>query len=145
MTGTKFLIADIDAGVRERLSSLLRREGFLPEGVEAYGQVLEKIESTLFDVVIIGIDGTDEGLKLLSQCHDKRPDLITFALTSNDKLDFILETIRFGAMDCILKPITRDNLITTVKKALARQDRSQLVPPPDSSKAGEFFNIISKS
>lgn len=65
------------------------------------------------------------GETLLVNIAQNMPEIPVVVVTGNDSLETAVKCMRQGAFDFLVKPVERDRLITTVKRALAHVDLSR--------------------
>jgi two-component system NtrC family response regulator len=123
------LVIEDDDGLRRVLEYNLQEEGYLvvtaadgPVGLRAFNE--GRIDLVLTDVRMPGMDG-HEALTRIKAMH---PDLPVVLLTAHGTIDSAVEAMKLGAFDYLTKPVDRDQLRSTVKKALevgalARENR----------------------
>ncbi len=120
ITGMRILLVEDSDLQREVAKGLLEEIGFgrvieAKDGVEAL-QVLQKrtIDLILSDWEMPEMDG----LELLKKVRStKEYEHIPFIiLTANDQKDYILQAVRAGVTDYIIKPMERDILKTKLNK-----------------------------
>ena len=79
----------------------------------------------VFDVAILGLSPDHkETMDFLEQFKKKHPETECLVLTGLDDSGLAIESIRKGAFDYLVKPITRDRLIEAVKRA----DENRAIP-----------------
>src|SRR5574341_2372732 len=127
-TNTVLVIED-DEGLRRVLEYNLQEEGYTvltagdgPSGLRAFNE--SRIDLVLTDVRMPGMDG----LEALTRIKAMHPDLPVVLLTAHGTIDSAVEAMKLGAFDYLTKPVDREQLRSTVKKALevgalARENR----------------------
>jgi len=70
-------------------------------------------------VIDIALGGGDNGLDLIKQAHDDRPDLPLLALSMHDEAVYGERAIRAGAKGYIMKKEAMDKLLTAIHRVLA--------------------------
>jgi two-component system NtrC family response regulator len=123
------LVVEDDDGLRRVLEYNLQEEGYAvitaadgPLGLHAFDDA--RIDLVLTDVRMPGMDG----LEALTRIKAMLPDLPVVLLTAHGTIDSAVEAMKLGAFDYLTKPVDRDQLRSTVKKALevgalARENR----------------------
>jgi len=118
----KILVVDDLASIRKIVFRKLTSEGFsceeAPDGETAL-EILAKEEFglVLLDVSMPGKVGTD----VLSEVITHYPDLSVIMVTSRDDAETVIETMKMGACDYIIKPVNLNELPIRVRKALDRR------------------------
>ncbi|HSE30599.1 MAG TPA: SpoIIE family protein phosphatase [Pyrinomonadaceae bacterium] len=116
------LIADDDPDIIAALQLLLKSEGYEPKSASSPAAVLEAIERSQFDVVLIDLnyarDTTSgrEGLDLISRIHALDPLLPIVVMTAWGTVDLAVEAMRRGVCDFVQKPWDNPRLLQTLRK-----------------------------
>ena len=116
------LIADDDSDILTALRLLLKNDGYEPETVSSPAAVLEAIERSQFDVVLIDLnyarDTTSgrEGIDLISRIHALDPSLPIVVMTAWATVDLAVEAMRRGVRDFVQKPWDNKRLLQTLRK-----------------------------
>jgi DNA-binding NtrC family response regulator len=129
------LVVDDDAAVGKVLSALLRQDGFDVTHVPSGEAALARLEARPFDVVLsdLRMEGMD-GLALLREVERRWPELPFVLMTAHGSVPVAVEAMRAGAVDFVLKPLDKDELLYVVKKAIASaKDLSAQVPAAASA------------
>jgi DNA-binding NtrC family response regulator len=116
------LIADDDAVIRGNLRMLLKGEGFTileaSDGVEAERLLAESsLSLVLLDLRMPGQDG----MELLRRREDLWEELPVIVITALGGSAAAIEAMKLGAFDYITKPFDLDEVIFTVRRALAQK------------------------
>jgi sigma-B regulation protein RsbU (phosphoserine phosphatase) len=126
------LIADDEPDILTALRLLLKSDGYEPETVSSPAAVLEAIERSQYDVVLIDLnyarDTTSgrEGLDLISRIQALDPSLPIVVMTAWGTVDLAVEAMRRGVRDFVQKPWENPRLLQTLRKQVkhARARRS---------------------
>ena len=59
-----------------------------------------------------------DGIALMERTKKKFPDMSVVIVTAVDDVQVVLQAIRNGAYDCLMKPFEREQLLATVRRAL---------------------------
>jgi phosphoserine phosphatase RsbU/P len=116
------LIADDEPDILTALRLLLKSDGYEPETVSSPAAVLEAIERSQFDVVLIDLnyarDTTSgrEGIDLISRIQALDPSLPIVVMTAWATVDLAVETMRRGVRDFVQKPWENPRLLETLRK-----------------------------
>ena len=116
------LIADDEPDVLAALRLLLKTEGYESESVSSPAAVLEAIQRSQFDVVLIDLnyarDTTSgrEGIDLISRIHALDPLLPIVVMTAWGTVDLAVEAMRRGVSDFVQKPWDNPRLLQTLRK-----------------------------
>lgn len=116
------LIADDDADILTALRLLLANAGYELETVSSPAALLEAIERSQFDVVLMDLnyarDTTSgrEGIDLISRVHALDPALPIVVMTGWATVDLAVEAMRRGVRDFVQKPWDNSRLLQTLHK-----------------------------
>ena len=120
LTGSKVLVVDDEATVREVVASYLDREGFTVTQAADGNHALELIEAELPDLVVLDvmIPGLD-GLSILSAIRSAMSTPVILLTARADETDRILG-LEMGADDYVVKPFSPREVVARVKAVLKR-------------------------
>jgi len=117
------LIVDDEPTQRRLLEAALTRQGFDIEqaasGTEALARLAPDgdggpVDVVLLDLVMPGMNG----MAVLTQLKQQRPELPVIVLTAQSGVDVIVEVMRAGAVDFIPKPASPERLRVSIDNAL---------------------------
>lgn len=117
---TEVLLIDDDPHLRQALSQTLDLAGLkVSTLVDSYG-VAARIEPDWPGVVVsdIRMPGID-GLQLLQQLQAQDPELPVLLITGHGDVPLAVQAMRAGAYDFLEKPFASDDLLDSVRRALA--------------------------
>ncbi len=118
MSRARILLVEDEMAVRLYMGEFLRDRYDVVEvgdGREAVDRLLdEEFDLVVSDVRMPGMDG----LELLRWVKENRPELDVIIVTSDTSKSTAEEAVRSGAYDFIGKPISRDELLNRVSRAL---------------------------
>jgi signal transduction histidine kinase len=126
----RVLIVDDDVLLLKALPEalLLRMEGVAVETCDSAPSALRQIAATDYDAIVadIKMPGMD-GLALLAEIRALRPETPTVLITGHGHDDLAVRALRGGAYDFIQKPIEREYLLASLRRAIeAREYRRHL-------------------
>ena len=133
------LVVDDDAAVAVVLASLLRQDGLEAVLAASGEQALQALSSRAFDLVVtdLRMPGID-GLQLLAQVGARFPGLPVIMLTAHGSVPLAVEAMKAGAVDFVLKPFDRQEILYAVRKAMAVAPHEEHpVPAPSAGLVGE--------
>jgi two-component system, cell cycle response regulator len=124
MAGERILIVDDQEGICDLLTMLCRAEGYEPFSAENGKKALALLESQPFNVAILDLMLPDmHGLDILRYAKDLQPDIEVVILTGHSDVQTAIDALRFGAYDCLEKPLFDLQIIPlTIRRALDRQE-----------------------
>src|SRR5918999_869382 len=124
------LIVDDDLALLQALPEFLRirMAGLKVDTAQSGSAALDQINARDYDAIVtdIRIPGMG-GLELLAEIRTHRPDIPTLMITGYADQDLVVQALRAGAYDFIEKPIDRDYLIASLRRAMGKRDFSRRV------------------
>jgi DNA-binding NtrC family response regulator len=128
------LVVDDDGAVGKVLSLLLEQGGLEAAHVPSAKAALELLDARPFELLLtdLRMPGMD-GMQLLREVQARIPELPVIVLTAHGTVPLAVEAMRAGAADFVLKPFDRDEILYSVRKALARGPRA----PPAAGILGD--------
>jgi DNA-binding NtrC family response regulator len=147
MKPASVLLVDDDATFRQVMANELKRIGYQIEAVGTGEEAIRQIATFEPDIVLLDmrLPGMS-GLDVLKSIHASTPATEIVMLTGHGSIDTVIESIRIGAFDYVVKPCPIDELHIRIQRAIERrllQQRANLLErgltPPDlgSSFIGE--------
>ncbi len=142
----KILIIDDDRSVRLVLSTLLKKNGFVPLQASggSEGIVLlrnERPHCVLLDLKMPGMDGI-ETLHALKKADQAVPVII---VTGYADIPTAVQTIKLGAYDFLTKPPQVDKLILTIKRAIEAYSLRLALNQLDDTMLGSLESLFGRS
>ena len=122
----RILVVDDEGSQREILRTILSAEGYLVETAPGGGDAVRRCQEKPFDLVLtdLRMPGTD-GLSLVERLTRDDPPTLVILMTAYGSLDSAEQALKRGAFDYLRKPIEREELLLTVKRAFERIQLSQ--------------------
>ena len=115
----KVLIVDDETGIRLSLGEVLKADGHAIWRAEAAPAALKILRQEAMDVVFCDINLPDmDGLALLRQMRAIVPGLQVIMMTGQPTIDNAAESLRTGAFDYLVKPVTETAIHTAVTQAV---------------------------
>jgi two-component system response regulator AtoC len=111
-------IVDDDQLVREGISLALRKH-FRVEAFPSGEAALEFMAGNTPDMVLldVGLPGMS-GIQALEKIKQIHPDMIVVMITAFEDVRTVVEAMKLGAHDYVVKPVQMDALLVTVRNAL---------------------------
>lgn len=131
MKNPVILIVEDHKNIRKIISSCLQSEGYHTMEVETGEKALrllrafEDIKLVLMDIGLPGMSGID-AIKSMKEIRKKRFFQVCFISAHSEKSD-ILEAIRSGGDDYIVKPMDIDTLLEKVQNILKKANTRKIV------------------
>jgi DNA-binding response OmpR family regulator len=115
------LIVDDDTAIRYSISKALQRVGYQISAASSGEEALAMLEEQSFDVVLTDIRmPTLSGVELLAKIKERAPDSIVILMTAFASLGTAVESLRLGAHDYLIKPISSPDIRQSVARGLER-------------------------
>lgn len=109
------LVVDDELIVRDSLRALLADEGFSVDMAESGKEALEKLGAGSYDLMLLdikmpGMDGVEVLKEALAVC----PGLQVVMMTAYAAIDTVVETMKEGAVDYLVKPFEPESLLPQI-------------------------------
>ena len=118
----RVLVVDDETPVRSMIAAALEREGYTVELAGGGREALEVLEMNNFNLVLTDIVMQDvNGIALLESIHSLQPNLPVVMVTAVHDISVAIDSMRRGAYDYLLKPFEREQLLSTVERALSHR------------------------
>ena len=129
-------------------AALLRKEGFHCTTAPNGSAALKALAEERFDLVLsdLNMPGNMK-LELLRTGRTKWPDIPLIVVTGAPSLPTAIESVRLGITDYLLKPVKFEDLVSSVRRALAHRKQPRTdIDTKDSASSGRVFpEIIGES
>lgn len=116
----KVLLVDDAAFMRMRCAKLLQEHGH--EVIEASNgrEAVEMYQSNQPDAVLMDITMPEmDGLEALRAIREQYPDARVAMLTAMGQQAIVIEAVKSGAKDFVVKPFERDRVLAAVEKLVS--------------------------
>ncbi len=118
----RVLVVDDEAPVRTMISAALERQGYTVQQAASGREALEALEMSTFNLVLTDIVMQNvNGIALLERIHALQPNLPVVMVTAVHDISVAIDSMRRGAYDYLLKPFEREQLLSTVERALSHR------------------------
>lgn len=120
------IIVDDDEITRKSLSEILRHEGYEVATVDDGKVAIEMLEEEEIDLMLLDIrmPGMD-GIEVMRRVEEISPDTQIVMLTGHGTMETAIEALRHEAHDYLLKPPSRQEILSSVASGLARRDEEK--------------------
>lgn len=116
----RILIVDDAEFLRMRISKMLVAEGYEVMEAENGLQAVEKYKAEKPDAVLMDITMPEmDGLSALKEIKNVDPKAKVVMLTALGQESVVLEAIKSGARDFVVKPFERERVMSAITKLLA--------------------------
>jgi PAS domain S-box-containing protein len=115
-------VVDDEEGARRVLEQLLRADGFSTSGAADGAVALAEARRALPDVVLTDLQMPwIHGVELCQRLHEIEPDLPVIVMTAHSNMKSVIESLRVGAEDYLIKPFQYEAVLWCVERAIARR------------------------
>jgi len=122
----KIVVVDDEADICFLLKRFLSKNDFIVETAQNGKDGLALIESFSPDLVMTDFRlGDITGTELLTAIKSKRPNVPVLIITGYSDIKVAVSVMKLGAYDYITKPLFPDEILVTVKKAIADAESSK--------------------
>src|SRR3989338_5131512 len=134
------LIVDDEENILSSLEGILTDEGFSVSKAKDGLEALNKIKSISPDLVLLDIwlPGLD-GIQALKTIKKIRTDMDIIIMSGHGTIETAVKATKLGAFDFIEKPLSLDNVVSTVYAALRHKKLTQLVDTPSGIEREEII------
>ena len=130
MSQSRVLIIDHDLALLEGLPGTLglRMSDVTVDTADSATAALDRIAAYDYDAIVtdIKMPGMD-GLALLAEIRERRPDTPTLMITGHGEQELVLQALRGGAYDFIQNPIDREYFVASLRQAIDKRALSRKV------------------
>jgi len=126
MAGSRILVVDDDALMREYVQETLQRAGYEVTAATGGHEALQALAQKGFDVLVTDLRMTPmDGLALLEKVRQQAPETRCVVMTAYGTIETAVAALKNGAEDYILKPFSPDALELAVARTLERDRMAQ--------------------
>lgn len=126
MSQTTILVADQNDNILETLSHSLSREGYSVYTCREGEQAWRMLSSLAIDMVLIEINLPQKnGMELLREIKRHWPDLPVLMMTGRGSIRNAVQAMKLGALDYLIKPVSKIEVLKLLRQALAEQPPSR--------------------
>lgn len=132
------LIVDDEIVIQKLFSDFLSNSQFTLFYASNNQEVREIISSETIDIVLLDIYmGDDSGIDLIPEIKEKSPGTEIIIISGTSKITDVIETMRYGITDFLLKPIRKNDLLGIIDKIIGSKSNYTLMPDEGSIYIGE--------
>jgi signal transduction histidine kinase len=137
----QILIVEDDSIVREGMRLSLEVEGYLVHTAESGREALDTLAEKNIDLILSDIVMDElSGIDLLLKVKKKWPEIIVILITGYGSLDTVIQALRWGAYDYLLKPCSDEELKIRIKRGLERKHMGKIVK--EKSRQDAVFEVV---
>ncbi len=147
----RILIVDDDPVQRRLLDNMVRKSGYEPlvaEGGDAAAALLTGPEAATIDAVILDLVMPDlDGMGVLARMREAGLSIPVIVQTAHGGIDNVVNAMRAGAADFVVKPVGAERLQVSLRNALATSALESELARIKRSRSGTltFKDIITRS
>lgn len=140
--GQSVLLVEDDPSVAGTLKRVLGGEGYHVDHVESGEEALERVGTRPFSIMIldVGLPGMD-GFQVLDRVREEEVGLPILMLTAEDSEESIVQGLRSGAEDYVVKPFSTPELLARIE-AVLRRSRGQ--PAAREFRGGLALDLVGR-
>jgi DNA-binding NtrC family response regulator len=133
----RILVVDDDHGQRSLLETFLRAKGYRTQSAASGEAALQLLAEESFSMIISDVRMTGmSGIETLRRVREKHHDLPVLLVTAFADIRTAVSAMRDGAVNYLAKPIDLDELMATVRLALAPGNQAEATPAIDAPLPG---------
>ncbi len=115
----RLLIIDDEPALLEMLTRICRGAGCEVCGRTTVAEGLEALHTWQPDLALVDYHiGPDSGMEVLAVCQREFPALPTVMITAERSPEAVIQALRLGARDFLLKPVAPAELVTALQRCL---------------------------
>lgn len=145
--GPSIAVVDDDPDFRALVLAELEEADFqcveFPDGPSCLGA----LEKSVFDAILLDMSmpGMD-GIETLRRIHEFNPFIPVVMLTADGSVDLVVQTMRAGASDYLVKPPGRERIQRVLREVLERAGGAAALARPEApGTAGPFEGMFGRS
>lgn len=149
----KVLIADDEYWTREKIRNMIVWEDYhltFLEPAQNGEEVLERLAQEKADILITDINMPFmDGVELVKKVKEIYPEIVVFVVSGYDNFDYVKQTLLAGAINYLLKPLTKIDLVNSLSKALEiisreEENKQQILKTSSLIQDTELSFLLSK-
>ena len=123
------LLADGDSAFRRTLAHALEEAGYAAAESSTFADALARLDGFAYDALIVDVrlPGGD-GLDVLDTAHAKYPGIRSVVISNLGSIHHAVRSLKGGAKDYLLKPLTASQLVDCLKKAFQSEPKVEHNP-----------------
>jgi len=115
---SKILIIEDEGSQRMLLREFLEERGYTVDEAETGEEGIERVKKMAFDVVLIDIRLPDiSGIEVLREIRTINPEIKAIMITAFQDVKLVVESLKRGAFNYLVKPINLEELLINIRKA----------------------------
>ncbi len=131
MNPSRILIVDDELGVLQMTKTLLREAGYDVQTAKDAFEALVLLEKQPFDLLLADLKlPGPSGISLTERVHDLQEHCAVIMFSGNPSREQIIEALRAGVDDFLLKPMSNEQIRQAVGRAILKRKRPSGRPVP---------------
>jgi DNA-binding NtrC family response regulator len=140
-TASVILVVDNDPDQRESIVRTLDPDRFHVVGADNTNEAIAYADDSV-DLVISELQSRDlNGLEILRRWKERRPGTPIVLVTDGHDVNSVVEAMKLGAADCILKPVDSEKLRSLVAELVERDESDGQAEPRRQDEHGTRSGI----
>lgn len=157
----RVLVVDDDKVLQDSVRQALEYHSFVVDVADNGKEALNAVYRTKYDLVVMDVNMPEmDGITALGEIKKYDPSIIVLILTAYSNVSDAVKVVKEGAYNYLEKPITSDNLVALIKRALKARSlvETTMFSAPtlslgkntsdkfvgESDEMKKVFNVISK-
>jgi len=126
MQPKSILVVDDEVSVRTSLEKVLSKEGYITKTAGSGNDAIKILSKVAVEIVLSDLKMPDgDGLDLLRAVKKITPNTEVILLTGYGTVETAVEAMKEGAYDFITKPFKKAVILSTIERAIERQNLRQ--------------------
>jgi response regulator RpfG family c-di-GMP phosphodiesterase len=143
LEGSKILLVDDNPEIIDILTGFLSLNGCTICTASTGKEALDEINKKDFEIVVLDVELPDaNGISLLDTIKIARPDMSVVMMTGSSEMDFVINAMKKGASDYLVKPFDFDKLLVVLMRVL--RERSLLLEKHTSLEDKKKIEVLNR-
>jgi two-component system, NtrC family, response regulator HydG len=135
----KILVVDDDPNICTLLKKFLVKEGYTTLTANDGTEAIRALNSEKIDLILCDFRlPDDDGIELLKKFKDISPTTQVIIITGYSHVKIAVQAIKLGAYDYVTKPLYPEEILNTIKNALAHKEEPKVVTKDQQSQYISF-------
>ncbi|WKN44369.1 sigma-54-dependent transcriptional regulator [Tunicatimonas pelagia] len=133
---SKVLIVDDDQDIRLLLDKFLAKNGFDTATASAGDEALDATKKEIYDLILCDFKLPDTtGIELIPRIKITNPKAAIIVITGYSDVKIAVKAIKLGAYDYVTKPLYPDEILLTIKQAIAsKKSKTKVARAPKTKR-----------
>lgn len=122
MSKTRILVVDDDDGIRQSLSLILKKRGYMAEACACGKDAIKMLKNASYDILLTDLKMPEmTGIELLKSATKLYPSMGAIIMTGFGEINSYLEAMDLGAAEYLNKPVKSEELELIIEKLVAQK------------------------